>query len=350
MIRKIVLPIAAVTSLLLMIAWMAGLFGDKVQPGLQRIETTGLDDAITVQRRTVTVIEPVPASVEAKHATLVSSRILAGITAIHVRAGDSIEMGQLILELENTDLLAKAEQAGEQIRATEARLTEARQNLERARELDQKKLIARSSLDAAQADHDSLVAEHSAAQQALHEAQTAVGFSQIRSPIAGRVVDRFAEPGDTATPGTKLLYIYDPLSLRIEAPVREHLALSLANGQSLEVEIPALDRTMTAQLEELVPAAEPGSRSFLVKARVPFDQDLSPGMYARLLVPAGSNEKLVIPADRVFQVGQLNLVWVLQDGHANQRFGRVGSKISAHEIIILTGLEAGEQILRAAPN
>ena len=185
MTKKIVLPIAAVTALLLMVAWMAGLFADKVQPGLQQVEAARLDDAITVERRAVPIIESVPASVEAKHATLVSSRILAGITAIHVRAGDSIEKGQLIIELEKEDLLSKAEQANEQIHATEARLTEARKNLERARELNQQRLIARSSLDAAQADHDALVAKLSAAQQALEEARTTVAFSQIRAPIAG---------------------------------------------------------------------------------------------------------------------------------------------------------------------
>ena len=281
-------PVVAVLVLLLMVAFMAGYFKDKIEPGLDASTPADESGAVPARLEQAPLTEPVPASVEAKETTVISSRLLARITEIAVRAGDYVEQGQLLLQLEQSDLLARAQQAREQIRSVEARLTEARQNLERAEELHKRGLIAVADRDAARANAAALEAELASARQALEEAESAVGYAEIHSPIAGRIVDRFAEPGDTASPGQKLLSLYNPFSLRIEARVREQLALSLQTGQELDVEVPAVENSFTASVEEIVPAADPGSRSFLVRAILPSNRMLLPGMYARLHVPAGS--------------------------------------------------------------
>ena len=159
------------------------------------------------------------------------------------------------------------------------------------------------------------------------------------------MVERYAEPGDTASPGDKLLSLYNPLSLRIEAAVRETIALPLELGQALEVEIPSLDRTLPAQIEELVPAADPASRSFMVRARVEYDGQLLPGMYARLLVPAGRESLLLVPQDLVTEYGQLDIVWVIEDGRTDRRFIRAGREISPGMIEVISGLEEGDRLL-----
>ena len=71
----------------------------------------------------------------------------------------------------------------------------------------------------------------SAPSSAMRDAEVAHSHGEIRSPVAGRVVDRLAEPGDTASPGVPLLRIYDPSVLRLEAAVRESLAQRLSVGQ-----------------------------------------------------------------------------------------------------------------------
>lgn len=346
MVKKTVLmPLLAVLVLLAMIAAMAGLFDRRIAPGLaDRPSAPPPDNLLTVSSHTVAVAEPVPASVEAKQATLISARIMAGITQILVRSGDTVTQGQLLLNLEKTDLQARAKQAHQQVKAFEARVKEAQLELARAEQLAQQKLIAAAALDQARANHDAITAQLASARQALEEAQTAVGFTEIRSPINGRVVDRFAEPGDTAVPGGKLLSIYDPLSLRIEAQVREQLALALQVGQPLQVEIPALGKQLAAEVEEIVPAANPGSRSFLVKARIAFNQDLLPGMYARLNIPAGERQQLLIPRDRVASIGQLDVVWVLEAGTLQRRFVRTGQTTADGQIEIIAGLNSGDQL------
>jgi RND family efflux transporter MFP subunit len=341
----LLLPISAIIILLLLVAVMAGYFKDKIEPGLAQQPAVDTSTAVAAEVSTVPFTEPVPASVEAREATIISSRLLARITDIHVRAGDQVEEGQLLLTLESSDLLARAQQAREQIRSVKAQLDDAIRNRDRAEELHQRGLIAIADRDAARTKAASLEAELASARQSLEEAEAALGYAEIRSPIAGRVVDRFAEPGDTASPGMQLLSLYNPFSLWVEARVREQLALSLQMGQELEVEIPSMDRTLTARIEELVPAADPGSRSFLVKALLPSERGLLPGMYARLQVPAGERSQLVIPADRVARVGQLDVVWVSAAGGAERRFLRLGRPVGDGLVEVVSGLEAGEQVL-----
>ena len=343
--KKIILPLLAIVALLLMIAWMAGLFVDKIEPGMDAIEQTGTGDPVAVEAAEVSIIEKVPASVEAAQATLISSRLLARIVAVRVRAGDSVSKGELLLELENSDIRAQVQQAEASIDANTARSTEARQNLGRVKELQAGGVMSVADLDKAQANHDALLADLAGARQALEEARTAMAYTEILAPFDGRVVDRFAEPGDTAQPGMKLLALYNPLSLRVEAQVREEVALGLEVGQALQVEIPSMQKIVDAVIEERVPAADPGSRSFLVKAGVAFDTSLLPGMYARLLIPIGRGTQLLIPADRVVHVGQLDLVWVYQDGQSYRRFVRIGQVDENGQVEILAGLSEGELVL-----
>ncbi len=345
--KRTLIPVVAIGGLLLMVVWMAGFFDQKIQPGLTPLDKVAVDatDVATVRQRAVNLVEPVPASIAAKYATLVSSRILARITTLNVRAGDMVSKGQTLIELEKSDLLAKTRQARENIKAVDARLTEAKQNLARVEALNQQGLVALADVDRARANYAALTAELALAQQQREEAETALSYTQISSPIDGRVVDRFAEPGDTASPGTPLLSLYNPLALRVEAHVREKLALSLTLGQSVEVDIPSLNKTVSAQIDEIVPAADTGSRSFLVKARVAFQKEMLPGMYARLLLPAGVEGRLVIAHDRVVQVGQQDMVWLLKEGQVYRRFVRLGKTLPEGDVEVLAGLSEGDQLI-----
>ncbi len=342
---KYILPIAAIALLLLMVAWMAGFFTEKIIPGKNPTDKVDESNAITVALVNIQRFEPVPATIQAKQATIISSRILARIEKFHVRAGDHVERGQLLIELEKTDLQSRSAQANAQVRSVTARLTEAQHALNRAIDLSNKGVFAKADLDRAKANHDALLANLATAKQGLQQAQVALSFSQVRAPIAGRVVDRFAEPGDTAQPGVQLLSLYNPLSLRVEANVREKLALSLKLNQTLEVIIPSNDNTLVAEIEELVPAGNSGSRSFLVKSRLPYSQGLLPGMYARLMLPARVESLLLIPNDRVAKVGQLNVVWVVNNGITERRFIRTGKVSKEGMIEVVSGLSKGEKIL-----
>jgi RND family efflux transporter MFP subunit len=324
---------------------MAGTFNEKVQPGFVNPEYMTSQDTIVVSRRKQPVYESVPAGIEAKQATIISSRILARIEKVHVRAGDTVTKGDLLVELEKSDLQSKVSQAQSTLESVSVLLKEAKTSLGRVLKLSDKNVLSQSDRDRAQANYDALLANFSTSEQAVNEANAALNFATVTAPINGRIIDRFAEPGDTAQPGIQLLSLYNPVSLRVEAHVREHLAVSLSIDQNLQVTIPALKMTVDSQIEELVPAADSGSRSFLVKSRLQQAQGLLPGMYAQLRIPAGIKDMLVLPAERIASVGQLDTVRVLHAGSVERRFIKAGKRLDDGMVEIISGLVAGDQVL-----
>lgn len=344
-IRNALLAALALAGLLTLIAWMAGLFNDRIEPGLATRDPSSSAESHPVTLTREPVFEIVPASIEARETTVVAARLLARIEAIEVRAGDFVEAGQLLIQLQQDELEARAGQAEQGVRSLQARLTEARQTLARTEELHERQLVADAQLDAARANTHSLQADLAAARQRLAEARTALDYAQIRSPLEGRIVDRFAEPGDTVSPGQKILSLYNPFSLRVEAWVRESLALQLSEEQRLTVRVPALDRELTARIEEIVPAADPGSRSFRIKAILNSEPGLLPGMYARIEVPAGERELMLVSQRYLARAGQLDVAWVQGEAGPLRRFLRLGEERRGDRVQVIAGLEPGDALV-----
>jgi len=346
--QKMLIPVFALTILLLMVAWLAGSFNEKVSPAQNKSSNIAAFDKSSTYKivaSTDAIFEPVAASVEAKQATIISSRILARIDTINIRAGDKVKKGDLLIQLERGDLQSQVRQAQQNIKAMQARNKEAKQNFDRSIELFKKQLVSEYDLDKNRADFQSIAAELTAAKQVLSQAKTTLSYATLTAPINGLIVDRFAEPGDTAQAGAKLLSLYNPLSLRVEAQVRERLALTLTHGQNIEIELPSVNKTIIGQIEEIVPAANIGSRSFLIKASIPFHENLLPGMYARMLIPAGEQVKLNIPLEKVAHVGQLDFVWINVDGEIQRRFVRLGKIQKNAMVTVISGLSDGDEVI-----
>lgn len=347
-VTKILIPLFAIILLLVMVAWLAGAFKDKVSPAYeQNTPTLKSVQSFVVKSSKEAIFEGVSASITAKQTTIISSRLLARIDKITVRAGDVVKKGDVLITLEQQDLAAKVIEANEQVKAMQARHTESQQNYQRAEALFSKQIVSQFDLDKSKADYQSIIAELTAAKQNLAQAKTTLSYATLRAPINGKIVDRFAEPGNTAQAGSKLLSLYNPLSLRVEAQVREQLALTLTQGQSIKVDLPTIKQSLSGLVEEIVPAANTGSRSFLIKISLPYQENLLPGMYARLLIPAGQATKIYLPIDSVFKVGQLNFVNVLINGQSQRRFVRVGKSNKHKFVSIISGLTPGEQVLLA---
>ena len=116
-------------------------------------------------------------------------------------------------------------------------------------------------------------------------------------------------------------------------------------GQTITVQLPTVNKTLQARIEEIVPAANTGSRSFLVKASINDQEKLLPGMYARMLIPAGRENVIHLPKNTITQAGQLSFVWVNESGVAQRRFVRLGKETANGLVAIISGLQANEQVL-----
>jgi multidrug efflux pump subunit AcrA (membrane-fusion protein) len=113
---------------------------------------------------------------------------------------------------------------------------------------------------------------------------------------------------------------------------------------SLTVRIDALDREFQAVVDEIVPSADPGSRTFLVKVSLPGDPGLYPGMFGRLWIPVGSKERIYVPERAVTEVGQLAYVLVKTKQGVVRRYIRLGSDTAGDRVEVVSGLRPGEEV------
>ncbi|MFZ2289621.1 MAG: efflux RND transporter periplasmic adaptor subunit [Halopseudomonas yangmingensis] len=331
-------------ALLLVMAWFAGLFNTRISPEVAETPALAAGDTLLLQPREQALTETVAATVIAREASQVSSRVLGSVNRVLVRAGDPVQRGDLLLELDDREFRARLAQAEQQLAAVRAQADEARRELQRASQLLERGAGTQAMLDRARAQSTSLQADLQRAEQARQEAETALSYTRLLAPINGRVTERHIEPGDTASPGQLLVSLYDPQSLQLAAQVRESLALGLRGGQPLLARIDALDQQLEVVVEEQVPGSDPGARAILIKAGLPQLDGLLPGMYASLQIPAGRAELLWIPHTTISRVGQISTVDVIDSqGHSHRRVITTGRQQDG-QVVVTSGLEAGERI------
>jgi len=131
---------------------------------------------------------------------------------------------------------------------------------------------------------------------------------------------------------------------RVEVP--ESAVGRFATGMVLPVEIPSLGRSFRGRVSEILPAADPLSRSFAVKITLEEGEGLAAGLYARLAAPGGAQPALLVPATALVERGQLTGLYVVTDGVLRYRMVQTGRRLGA-QVEILSGLRGGERIVAA---
>ena len=146
-------------------------------------------------------------------------------------------------------------------------------------------------------------------------------------------------------PGQPLLVLDDPRAYRLEAEVGESAVGGVRLGQRVPVVLDSLGRSLEGRVVEIIPAADPASRTVTVKLDLPGDPGLRSGLFGRARFPAGERQALLVPISALTERGQLTAVYVV-DGQniARLRLVTAGAR-HADRVEILSGLAAGERIV-----
>ncbi len=315
----------------------------KPERALKTEEATGLVKAITRPRR-----ESAVGTIRAMYEAVVASKLLARVEEVRVTAGQVVKQGDVLLVLDKADLLAKLEQARAAVTAAQARLEQAEVDQKRAQNLRVRESSTQSELDRANTALRTAKAELEGTRRAEEEARIVESYATIRAPMGGRVVNKKVNAGDTVSPGQPLLTMYDPGRMQLVATVRESLALRLEVGQAVPARIDTLDLDCHATISEIVPEAQAESRSFQVKVTGPCPPNVYSGMFGRIFIPLEDEKLLVVPAEAVRQVGQLDEVDVVEGGKRLRRAVQLGRSFD-HDREVLSGLKAGERVVLQRP-
>jgi multidrug efflux pump subunit AcrA (membrane-fusion protein) len=328
-------------------------------------------------------------TVKSRTSTTLSSKIVGTILTLHAREGSQVETGQVLVELDDRDIAAQLRRAEAGLREVEASLgevdsaitaaraaraaAEAQRDLAAATLARYQRLLDRKSV--APQEYDQVAARHKAAVadveragaevQALQakrqqifarieatkaevsSAQVVQSYARITSPISGVVTTKHADVGSLAAPGTPLLTLEDSRRYWLEVVVPESQAATIRRGQSLPVSVEAAALSVNATISEIVPVADPTTRTILVRVDLPESPRLRSGLFGRAWVPVGRRQAIQVARQAVIERGQLQGVYVVgQDDIARFRLVRTGqARLGAVEI--LSGLTGGEKVVLA---
>jgi RND family efflux transporter MFP subunit len=186
------------------------------------------------------------------------------------------------------------------------------------------------------------------ADQERRAAEIQRGYAELRAPFAGVVTAKSVEPGNLATPGAPLLTIERDGQYRLEVPVEESLLALIRSGSKVTVMLDALGRSFDATISEVMPSVDAASRAYLVKIDLPAIPQLRSGLFGRARLVVGTRPVLSVPASAVMERGQVQSVFVVENGAARLRLITIGRKM-ADRAEVLSGLNAGDQALSPIP-
>jgi RND family efflux transporter MFP subunit len=280
-----------------------------------------------------------------QQATL-STRLMGSVTDVHVREGDRVAAGQLLLRIDARDLTAKSTQADAAIAEATALHNDAVVQVNRIRSLYADSAATRVQLDAAETGLARTQAALQAAQATATELGAVSSYSLVRAPFAGIVTKRFADPGAFATPGMPLVTIQDVSTLRISASTTPAIARGLRRGQTVNARVESTP--VQATIEGIVPTT--AGNLYTINAIVANpDGALLAGSRATLALPTGSRRVLIVPSSAIARVGDLTGVTLRTAAGDDRRWVRLGRTLGAM-VEVTAGMQNGDRIvLSVAP-
>ena len=314
--------------------------------------------------------------VTARREATVSSKVTGKVTEVLIEEGMKVTNGQVVARLDDSNVKTSLDVAVAQLASakaalaeTEAQLKDANQEFQRTTELAKQHIASQSDLDLAESNAKALQAH--LAQQKLDvvvaERQVAMWQQQmddmiIRAPFDGVITTKDAQPGEMISPvsagggftRTGIGTIVDMSSLEIEIDVNESYINRVEPGQPVEATLDAYpDWKIPCKVIAIIPTADRDKST--VKVRVGFDQldprilpDMSVKVAFRDNGGTAAGHAVIVPKNAVLNRDGRDVVFVVQDGHAERRAVTV-SDTQGDDSVLSAGVSAGEKVIVNAP-
>jgi membrane fusion protein, heavy metal efflux system len=284
----------------------------------------------------------------------VASPITAQIVRVLVDTNGSVAVGTPLAQLRSTDLgRARAERL-----SAEARRDLARQALDRKRTLASERIVAQREVQEAEAAFRTADAEVRAATASIQALGIADDDGQgagdtslfyLKSPIAGRVLERRAVLGQQAEPSTRLFTIADLSQVWIVAQLFERDAVNVTVGSTAHVTVAALPgQEFDGRVALIGRQVDPGSRTMPVRIELSNAAGaLRPGMSAsaRLEVAGQNRTILAVPAAALQRVGERWLAFVPTGQNEYEMRPVERGRDLGNDVEVISGLKAAETVV-----
>jgi RND family efflux transporter MFP subunit len=275
---------------------------------------------------------------ERERSMTLSFRIPGVLRRLSVDAGDPVRAGQVIAEVDATQVEARMQQA-------RADLAKAERDLMRDKPLAAQGWISPARL-----------ADRATAVSLARANMNSVGFDRrwaaLRVPATGVVLQRHAQAGEVVQPGTPVITMADERSgLVLRASLSDKERVKVRLGQAAQVRFSALgDVALVGTVTRLDAAADARTGAFVAEVRIANDPRLKTGFVGEAILDVGGGDaasnSVRVPAEALFEVSQgKGFVFTLATDRKTARKQAVQFLGFDGDDALVSGLAAGQLVI-----
>ncbi len=282
----------------------------------------------------------------AREAT-VRAQVGGSIVALTVDRGERVRAGMEVARISSRDLESAYASARAAVASAETALSVARSERQRTATLVEGGALAARDLEQATNAVSAAEAQLAAAQARERSAWQQLDDTHLKAPFDGVVSARPASIGDVVVPGTEILTIIDPSSMRLEAQVPSDHLSAIHPGDKVEFTIRGIADRATGRVERIGSAADPVTRQVAVFVSLPnLGGRLIAGLFAEGRVETATREGIVVPQAAVDETGAMPMVTRIADGKAERVQVELGVRqAETEQVEITSGVNAGDVLV-----
>lgn len=287
--------------------------------------------------------------IEAENSANVSTRMMGYVTKVHVKVGQKVGAGQLLVSINNSDLQAKKAQVDASILQATAGYNNAKKDYDRFVTLFNQQSASQKELDDMTARFEMAKAGLEGAKQMRNEVMAQFNYANITAPFSGTITNSFVKEGDMANPGMPLVSVEGVSRLQVTAMVSESDISNIKNGMPVNVLIKSQNKQVSGKVSEVSLSAKNTGGQYLVKVTLDkMDASILSGMFVNVQFPiekktttTAKSEQVLVPEAALVRQGQLTGVYTIANNTAILRWLRIG-KSYGDKVEVLSGLKADE--------
>ncbi|HEX2540064.1 MAG TPA: efflux RND transporter periplasmic adaptor subunit [Caldimonas sp.] len=345
-------------ALVLVAAVAARLIAARKTPSATPVATAaaprGLDlapaDAVVARRIELPRTLEVSGSLKAVRSAIVRAKVTGELKSLRVREGDSVRAGQVVGQLDTTELELKLRQAEQTAASSKSQLDIASRALENNRALVAQGFISPTGLETSISNEAGAKATYQAALSAVALAKKAHADATLVAPISGLVSQRLVQPGERVAVDAKLLEIVDLAQLELEAALAPEQVASLSIGRTATLQVDGLATPVNARVARINPSAQAGTRAIMVYLAVEPKPALRQGLFVRGTIELDRQQALALPLSTVRTDQAQPYVLQVREGKAVATPVRLGARGTVQGdawVEVVSGVAEGATVLTA---
>lgn len=287
----------------------------------------------------------VEGTVAARSEVRIVPKLSGRILSVQAEEGTNVRKGQTLATIESPELEWQLQQQKASLLTAQANLSNAKSNLDRMRTLVDQGAVSQQQYEGTLTQLKVAEAQAKQIKASIKLIETQQANATVTSPISGVVIDRTAEIGLMAQPGSPLFTIAEegPLEVQVSVPEQELARLSV--GSPVRVESAAFPgQLFTGKIREVSPSVDPQTRQIKAKIDLGRGGPLKVGMFVRGTIETQSRTALVLPAGAVQTDGAEAFVYLDESGKAQRVPVKTGIR-DGSRVEVLSGLASGAPVV-----